>query len=356
MTPLAIRSTGMVTGVGWSTEASCAAIRVGITGFVETQFLYDGEFIQGCPVPFETPFRGRAKLVEMAVLAIEEAISPLVADRHATKQMPLLLCLSEYGRPGRFTGLDHTLLRDIAGRVGLDLHDESCAIAEGRVGGVKALNLARQIMERRSDVRRVLICGMDTLLASGTLNHYHERRRLLTADNSDGFIPGEAACAVLVEQAAAETPAVIAVTGIGFGEEPAPIDSEKPLRADGLVAAIKQAMIDAGVNYSQLAYRLTDNSGEQYGYKEAALAMARVVRPVKPEFDILHPADCIGEVGAATVPLLLATASMAERKKYAPGRFMGDGVICHVGADDPPRAAFVIRALSSLLDKGRRAA
>jgi 3-oxoacyl-[acyl-carrier-protein] synthase-1 len=346
----------MVTGVGWSTEGSCAAIRVGITGFVETKFMYDGEFIQGCPVPFGTPYRGRRKLIEMAAPAIQEAFSPLASDRYALKRMPLLLCLSEPDRPGRFTGLDETLIRDIAERVGQNFHEESCAIAEGRIGGVKALIRARQIMDRDSQIRRVLICGLDTLLVTGTLNHYHEQRRLLTADNSDGFIPGEAACAVVLEASTDESKAVIAVTGIGLGEEPAPINSEKPLRADGLVAAIKQAMSDAGVSFPQLAYRLTDNSGEQYGYKEAALAMTRLVRPVKPEFDIQHPADCIGEVGAATVPALLATASMAERKRYAPGRFMGDGVICHIGADGAPRAAFVIRALNNARDEQRRAA
>jgi 3-oxoacyl-(acyl-carrier-protein) synthase len=120
------------------------------------------------------------------------------------------------------------------------------------------------------------------------------------------------------------------------------------LRADGLVAAIKQAVLDADVEYPEMAYRLTDNSGEQYGFKETALAMTRVVRPTKPKFDLEHPADCIGEIGAAIVPALLAVANMAERKSYAPGRFMGDVVLCHVGADWTERAAFILRATSAL--------
>lgn len=348
MTPLAILSTGMVTGVGWSTERSCAAVRVGITGFVETNFIYDGEFIQGCPVPFETPYRGRRKLIEMATVAIQEAFVPLAAERYASERVPLLLCVSEADRPGRFAALDESLLKAIAERVGLRFHQCSTVIAEGRIGGVKALIHARQIMDRDSQIRRVLVCGVDTFLVTGTLNHYYQQRRLLTADNSDGFIPGEAAAAVVVGTTVDESKATIAVTGIGLGAEPAAINSENPLRADGLVTAIRQAMNDAGVNFPQLAYRLTDNSGEQYGYKEAALAMTRVVRPVKPAFDIEHPADCIGEVGAAIVPAMLATASMAERKGYAPGRFMGDGVICHVSADGACRAAFVIRALGEV--------
>ena len=84
--------------------------------------------------------------------------------------------------------------------------------------------------------------------------------------------------------------------------------------------------------------------------------MTRVVRPTKPKFDLKHPADCIGEVGAATVPGMLAVANISERKSYAPGRFMGDAVLCHVGADDSDRAAFIVRAVSALLGEQGRAA
>lgn len=356
MTPLAVFSTGMVTGVGFTAPASCAAIRVGITGFVETNFMFDSEPIQGCPVPLQTPYCGRRKLIEMGALAIEEALAPLVEAGYATERVPLLLCLSELERPGRFPNLDDTLLREISERIELRFHPQSAVVTEGRIGGVKALMNARQIMDSDTQVQHVLVCGVDTFLVASTLNHYHEQRRLLTTHNSDGFIPGEGASAVVLGPATVESDATVAVTGIGLGAEPAPIDSERPLRGDGLAAAIKQAIADAGVDYPQLAYRLTDNSGEQYGFKEAALAMARTLRPVKPEFDIEHPADCIGEVGAVVVPALLAVADMAERKAYAPGRFMGDAVLCQVGADDNDRGAFVVRALAALRGEQGRAA
>jgi 3-oxoacyl-[acyl-carrier-protein] synthase-1 len=262
--------------------------------------------------------------------------------------VPLLLCLAEEDRTGRYAGLDESLLHEIVARVGTRFSDGSAVIKEGRIGGVKALASARQLMTRDRQVERVLVCGVDSLLVAGTLSHYHAQRRLLTVDNSDGFIPGEGACAVVVAPSAAEPSATIAVTGIGFGNEPAPIGSGVPLRADGLTTAIKQAMNDARVDSPQLAYRLTDNSGEQYGFKETALAMARTLSSLKPEFDILHPADCFGEIGAATVPALLAVANAAERKGYAPGRFMGDAVLCQIGSDDGDRAAFIVRSLAVL--------
>lgn len=345
MTPLAVIGTGMVTGVGYSTEASCAAIRVGITGFVETKFMYDGEFIQGCPVPFDTPYRGRRKLIEMAVFAIKEAVEPLLANDISSSSVPLLLCLSENERPGRLAGLDDSMLQEISERLEIKFHPSSTIISDGRVGGVTAIAKAEEILARDRHVHHVLVCGVDSYLVSGTLSHFHEQRRLLTADNSDGFIPGEAACAVLLKAVDENTDAAIAISGIGMGKEPAPINSEEPLRSDGLVEAIRQAMNQAGTTYAQLAYRLTDNSGEQYGYKDSALAMTRVLRTMKEKFNLEQVADCIGEVGAAVVPALVALAKIAEEKSYSPGQLIEDAVLCHVSGDGSSRRAFVLVSL-----------
>ena len=86
-------------------------------------------------------------------------------------------------------------------------------------------------------------------------------------------------------------------------------------------------------------FRITDISGEQYGFKEASLALSRLLRVRKEEFDIWHPADCIGEVGAAALPCMLGVALFAARKGYAPG----PAILCHLGNDDGKRAALVVR-------------
>ena len=58
----------------------------------------------------------------------------------------------------------------------------------------------------------------------------------------------------------------------------------------------------------------------------------------KEEFDIWLPVDCIGEVGAAIVPVILGMALAAAKKGYAPG----NGVLCHFGNDDGQRAAMFL--------------
>ena len=71
---------------------------------------------------------------------------------------------------------------------------------------------------------------------------------------------------------------------------------------------------DSGLGYEQMDFRIADVSGEQYGFKEAALAQLRSMRVRKKEFYIWHPADSIGEVGAATVPVILGMARQPCKK------------------------------------------
>lgn len=127
--------------------------------------------------------------------------------------------------------------------------------------------------------------------------------------------------------------------GLGRGTEPAALASEQPLRAEGLTEAIKSALSDAGCDMGDLDFRITDNSGEQYYFKEAALALSRTLRVRKEEFDIWHPADCIGEVGAAIGTALLAKTLSACQKAYTRGR----SILVHAGNDGGRRAAAVLR-------------
>ncbi|MDV7213932.1 hypothetical protein R4769_22685, partial [Azotobacter beijerinckii] len=172
-----------------------------------------------------------------------------------------------------------------------------------------------------------------------TLAALEARERLLTSLNSNGFIPGEGAAAVLVGAPPAGEEPQLACLGLGFGVENATVESEdRPLRAEGLTNALRAALAEAGVGLERLDYRLTDISGEQYYFKEAALTLSRSLRVRKERFPLRHPADCIGECGAAIGPVLFAVALAACRKGY------GDGpnILCHLGNDAGQRAVALL--------------
>ncbi|MCH8506659.1 MAG: hypothetical protein LAT50_20425 [Ectothiorhodospiraceae bacterium] len=335
--PLAITGTGMVTGVGLSAPAACAAIRCAIDNFQETRFMdAGGEWILGCEVPLAQPWRGRAKLVKMLAMALQECLDNAPGlDEGAT---PLILGVAEPARPGRIDGLEDALIPEVEAELGRRFHPGSVVIAGGRLSVAQGLHRARKLLVA-AEADSVIVAGVDGFLNAPALAAYEARERLLTSTNSNGFIPGEAAAAVVVELARVSDEPQFLCMGLGFGTEPASVEAEdQPLRADGLVQAIRGALDEVGVTLAATDFRITDVSGEQYGFKEAALALSRLLRERKPEYDIWHPADCVGEVGAAIGAVVLGVASAAVTKAYAPG----NNILAHFGNDDGQRAAAIL--------------
>lgn len=337
--PVAILGTGLVTAVGMSTVSSCCAFRTKATNPSETGFIDScGDRVLAHAVDLDRPRPALAKLARMASLAIAEALQDL--DRSHWPRLAMLLCAAEPERPGRQDGLDERLLPLLQDELGVVFGKGSALVARGRVGVAVALARARQLLP--SAERGVLIVGVDSLLSRPALSHFDREDRLLTADNSNGFMPGEAAGALWVGHAAGlEAPFLC--TGIGFGVEPAPIGSGEPLRAEGLTQAIKASLGEAGRQMHEMAFRITDLSGEHFYFKEAALALARTMREPAESFDLWHPAECTGEVGAASGATVIAAAMEACRKGYAPGPRM----LAHWSGDSGQRAAVTLEFAGS---------
>ena len=334
--PLAIVGSGMVTGVGLSAPTSCAAIRCGITNFQETRFIDSaGEWIVASEVPLEQPWRGPEKLGRMLAAVIEESFH--TDPSLSPAETPVIACFSERERPGRLDDLNERVLESVKRLLDFGLHPGSITVSQGRVGGAVALREARKMLYEQR-VSAVIIAGVDSYLSAQTLKAFEEKRRLLTADNSNGFIPGEGASAVIVSRPRPSDYPQLVLLGLGLGVERSTIESEEPLRADGLVHAINASLTDARVDMGWLDFRITDVSGEQYWFKEASLAMSRTLRTRKEEFDIWHAADCIGEVGAACGPSAFNVAWAASENGYSKGQ----NVLCHFANDDGRRAAAVL--------------
>jgi 3-oxoacyl-[acyl-carrier-protein] synthase-1 len=334
--PVAILGCGMMTAVGLTADASCAAIRCGIDNFRETRFITtEGEWIIGSEVPLEEPWRGIPKLARLLAGPLRECLDLIPSV--PPESIPVLVCVAEEDRPGRLEGLGKPLFFEACELLGVRFHDRSSVIAQGRVGGAVGLHHASRMIHEKG-FRYVIVAGVDGYLVGSTLRVYDERARLLTPDNSNGFIPGEAGGALLVGPPDATSEMICC--GFGFAMEKATIESEEPLRAEGMVAALQQALAAAGLTMAQIGYRLADISGEQYTFKEADLAVSRILRERHEFQDLWHPADCIGETGAAAVPGMLAVALTAIRKGYA----AGDPVLAHSSNDDGRRAALVLSA------------
>ena len=328
--PLQIVGSGLVTSVGLSAAAAAAAIRAGVSNAQLTRFMdWGGEWIAAHVVPIESP-DPRAKLLQMAATAIGECLASVACE--SSTGTALVLCLPEASRPSTGNEVGESAVAELSSMVGTNFSAHSCTISAGRVGGFVALHRARTLLyEGKADA--VLVAGVDSYVNWPTLSHLENRYRLLTSKNSDGFMPGEAAAAVMVTRPVPGT--ALRCDGLGFAQESATIEASLPLRADGLVEAIRAAARDADCRPQDFELRITGISGEHYYFKEAALAVSRLIRDSMSEAELWHPADCVGEVGAAAGPLAVIVAATACAKGYATAA----RILCHLSNDGTERSA-----------------
>ncbi len=333
--PLLIRGCGMTTAVGLTALASCAAIRARLDGFGETRFMAQGgTSIVGAMVPLKEPWRGVARLARLIIGPIRECLNAV--PEASPETTPLLLGVAEPQRPGRLSGIDRELLPSLQKLLGVEFHSgASRLLPMGRIAGAVGVREAARLVNELG-IRHVIVAGVDSYLVGPTLAAFESRDRLLTERNSNGFIPGEAGAAVLV--GLDDGAAGLRIRSLGLAKESATIEDEEPLRGYGLSDAYRQALNASGLRLHQIDYRIGDLTGEQYWFKEAALAEARVLRTRSEFQDIWHPADCVGEIGAAATPCCLGVAYWAAQKGYAPGP-LG---LAQAGNDDGRRIAMVL--------------
>ena len=338
MAPLAVIACGMVTALGFNAPATLAALRAGVSGVGATPWpdIETGEPLRGARVRLPHWWEGVGKLADLVAPAIHECLQTEVQD--SITDIPLLIGVAGRNRPGRVEGLDENLLDEIYARLDLPRHKDSQLFPFDEAGCFQAL-LAAQNLLNHSNANYVVVAGVDSFLNSATLNGYMENRRLVTATNSNGFFPSEAGTAALIGNYSARHADALCIYGLGLQQEIATINSTEPLQAKGLTQAIKQALDGAGVSLKDIAYRITDLTGEHYKFKEAAFAAARLNSVErKTPLDLWHPIEYLGAIGAAVLPCLLGQTMHAAQKGYASGPL----ALCHIGTDDGIRAAMVL--------------
>lgn len=337
---VSVTASGLVTAVGFNAESTLSAIRAGISG-VKPENLWDyeaGEYIAGARVRLPQWSETVDKLADLlapAIVECWEAAKPLAPD-----EIPVFVGLAGPDRPRRPEGLERRLFELLNQRLDGRLSPESRTIAKAQVSTLIAIAAAeRAIADHRA--RACIVAGVDSFLDRWVAADYFKRRRLMCPSNSNGFSPGEAGTAVLIQPTAPAPDGSLEILGVGFGRETGPIESDEPLLGDGLTNAIGEALRAAGLRMVDAAYRITDLNGEQYKFKEAAIALTRNgPGAVWPKlFELWHPIEYVGEVGAAIGPLVLALGLHAGRHGYAPGPI----ALCHFSNDDGERAAAVTR-------------
>lgn len=358
-----ITARGAVTSVGLTAASSCAAMRAGISGRSEIgDSRVEGEEFADQPV-----VGGRVPLEWL-----EGEPQPRLWEGHerfGVDEPPQLESFIEAG-PARLARLipaalddlrrdphwDQALLPELSVHLGLDDLEDATAAANnvlrtlgrddvkvtthraGRAAGLAALAAAREDLTTGA-AKAVLVGGVDSQIRPETLMRQSAARALPTAW-SGGVIPGEAAAFVVVEAAEAARRRGL-VDGFRLraavvSREPT-TDTDKPSRAEGLTSALRSALRAAG-EVAMPPLVICDLNGDRYRAVEWAMAWPRVLRFQNADLVFWHPADCIGDSGAASGLVNLVWGLEAMARNYARHR----EILVWGASDTGLRAAAVI--------------
>ena len=339
MDTLFVKACGIVSCVGFNAASSLAALRAGIRNIKES-YLWNpimGENINVGKVSLPHWWIDFEKLPDLVAPAIYECLA--AAHPIPANEIPVLIGVASPDRPFRWEHLDERILEEIEYRLNVKFHHASQVIARGRVSGIAGIEKTGVLFERYG-LKYCIIAGVDSLLQQNLAEFYLNSRRILTSQNSNGFSLGEAGAACLIGRTGKPNQDELHFLSTSITREKATIESEKPLRADGLTQAYREVLTRADLEIYDVDYRITDLNGEHYKFKEAALADLRFQRKPKEKlYDLWHPNEFLGDIGAAIGPCVFGVAMHASQKGYA----IGPTALIHFGNDNGERAAAIVR-------------
>ena len=342
---IVVTGVGMVSPVGSTAAQTFASIRSGIRRMRELPEIY-------CCLPEDPRFDDAEPLVG-------SAISHLDAKRRRTE------CASEWlgllagrafadllessrleagvlKRLGLFLAIPTAAaLPVVPADVATHLHNHAevdelghVQIVPGERPTALALAEAAASLLRERKIDFAAVGAVDSYLFPERLSVLDKGWRLLSTRNPDGFQPGEAAAFVLLERrATCERRGVPALATLR-GSAQARFEKEKGLPNRGVeVASTLERLLAAESGHAPLI--VCDLNGESARTKEWGHALSRLGRRLGEGLALEHPASVLGDVGAATGAVLLATAVRYLATKHA----ARPGALIWAGADDGERRA-----------------
>ncbi|MEY4588986.1 MAG: hypothetical protein RL497_1062, partial [Pseudomonadota bacterium] len=318
MPTIYIAATGMITPVGQNTANTQAAIAAGISASA-ISIHYNKNYspmrmalIPEQALPPLNPLLDsvglsprQKRLLRIATPALIETISQLPP----ASPPALFLALPESIPGCPFIAPDNFLVA-LETQSGVTLNKAVSKIfSSGRAGGIEAIKAAIDFLSD-SGSAVALVGGVDTyadLLLLGVLD---SANRILADNISDAFVPGEAAGFLLLVSEQAKNylphPPKAIIYPPGIASESGHRYSDEAYRGDGLAQAFTQAIQNGQANLIESIF--SSLNGESFGAKELGVAFIRNKSAFAAQAKTEHPADCIGDVGAAFAPILIANA------------------------------------------------
>ena len=321
---------GLVTplGVGWAQTAT--AVRAGVSAYREVVWgdaFFPPTVMATLPdeVLPEAPRRGEAagdqaateaehRLARLAALALQT-----LGENRAGRSMPLVL-----GLPGarELCGYQPVTVMKMLYKLSGGWVDgaNSRTICKGRASGLLAVQEARAWLQSGA-AELVLAGGCDTHLNMARVEALDEAGRLNTEQNMDGFVPGEGTGILLLttrgKARALGAEPICTLAGAAAGFETGHLGSAEPYRGEGLASTWQELLRSSGGPPIRSAF--SSMNGEHHWAKELGTACIRCKDRLAGDLVVEHPADCYGDLGAASGPALMALAAWGLYRGHMSG-------------------------------------
>jgi 3-oxoacyl-[acyl-carrier-protein] synthase-1 len=326
--PVCIIGIGARTPVGLTAPAAAAAVRASISGIGDHPYMIDkaGAKMSVAMDPELPPeLNGLDRLLELAKSALEEAIVPLsLMKSQDLPSIPIIV-----GLPHLRPGLEQNFETQFADRLSHQNHDSSTPrfypiqpILGGHSAGIMALEEGwRQIQAGQTEF--CLIGGVDSYMHPDTLEWLDQEEQLMSAENRSGFPPGEGAgfCLLASSKRAKKLQCEILgwVVGAATAYEQNRIKTETICIGEGLTKAIETVLAFLKLPEEKINWTICDLNGERYRSEELTFTLLRTQGGFVSHHDYETPANCWGDLGAASGPLFVDMAIASGQRGYAKG-------------------------------------
>ena len=335
---------GAATAVGASAPASAAAVRAGIAMFADHPYMIsrDGDPYVVAMAPYvEEGAAIEERFATLALSAGSEALAKLKELPVEPGELPIVLCL-----PSDRPGLPNDAAARLANQLASSFHAARVKLfPNGHSAGLMGIDYAcRSIRSGKAEF--CLVGGVDSYLDPDTLDWLEECEQVHNVQNAWGFIPGEGAGFSLLCSEAAASRYELDVLGyllsVGVAQEENRIKTETVCIGKGLTNAVDDAFQSLASPETLIDDTICDLNGESYRSDEFGFMLARMSEHFANATDYEAPADCWGDVGAASGPLFVALASLAAVKGYA----KGPNTLLWTSSEGGDRAAAVFESKS----------
>jgi len=325
--PIYVVALGASTPVGREAWSTAAAVRAGVSGFTEHPNVRDadGEPVRAAIAPWlDIELVGVERFMALLCPTIDQTLSNLHDIQSPSVRLAMAVALPEQ-HPGLENDLHDRLIDLLRAKYGPAL-SALATFPKGHAAGLLAVEAAaNRLSEGRCDA--CVVAGVDSYIAPQTLEWLERCDQLHGAgpqNNAWGFVPGEGAGALLlarrsfVEQR--QLPTMLRLVGVGTAFEPKRIKTDTVCIGEGLTQAFRGA-IRTMADDAKITDVYCDMNGEPYRADEYGFTCLRTKEAFASPSDFVAPADCWGDVAAASGPLFACLAAVATANRYANGNW-----------------------------------